>query len=151
MTDFDSSDVEWDNESIAPSKNASGDYNPGEASIVAMLADAESDRLKSKKTVKTLEFGHGSPSTISIQALWVNQFNAFRKHTLKHSLEKPFTGDDILRFFNVIIDKIKPSFLDKLAVSKTTIVCALRVLSQYGTFWYGSAASEYRLTAQDGL
>ncbi|MCJ1260170.1 hypothetical protein MMC22_000029 [Lobaria immixta] len=151
MTDFDSSDVEWDNKSIAPSKNASWGYNPDEASIVAMLADAESDHLKSKKTVKALEFGHGSPGTMRIQALWVNRFNAFREHTLKHSLEKPFTGDDILRFFDVIIDKIKPTFLDKPAVSKITIGHALKVLSQYGTFWYGSAASEYCLTAQDGI
>ena len=151
MTDFDSSDIEWNNKSIAPSKNASWGYNPSEASIVAMLADAESDHLKLKKTVKALEFGHGSSSTMIIQALWMNWFNAFREYILKHSLEKPFIGDDILRFFDVIIDKIKHTFLDKPAVNKITIVHALKVLSQYRTFWYGLTALEYRLMAQDGV
>lgn len=70
---------------------------------------ANNDRISSKRTVKQLEFGHGAPGTGALQELWVERFNAFRQHALKKSLDEPFCGDDVLRFFDSIISKMRPS------------------------------------------
>jgi len=96
--DFNSSDMEMG----APPVRKQAAFH-GQASIDEILKHAESDRLTSKVTVKQLQWGHGAPGTQRSQALWLNRFNAFRRHTLKQSLTTPFTGDDLLRFFDSII------------------------------------------------
>lgn len=107
---FNSSDVEFE----VPSVSKQAAYR-GQASIDQLVKHAQSDRLTSKRTVKQLQFGHGAPGTRAKQSLWIRRFNAFRQHTLKQSLDTPFTGDDMLRFFDAIIG---------------TFSCALSTLQQ---------------------
>ena len=104
-----SSDIEFEPD---PSKASS--KTPGLASIAQIVADAEDDRNSSKKTVKQLEFGSGAPSTRLAQELWIGRFNAFRQFTLKQSLDKPFGGDDLVRFFDAMLDKLSDQFREYL-------------------------------------
>ncbi|MCJ1266574.1 hypothetical protein MMC22_006459 [Lobaria immixta] len=119
---------------------------------MSITADAKQDHLKSKRTVKQLEFGHGSPSTMEFQVLWVNCFTAFREHTLKKSRQEPFTRDDIVRPFDIMIDKIKSTLKVKPTVSTedSNKKGILGLIAQYGTFTY-KPATGYRLTAQDSM
>lgn len=96
-----SSDIEFDLDD-ATSK-ASKTAHLGARSIDSILACASDDRLSTKKKVKTLEFGTGSPVMIQRAYLWKNRFEAFRKSTLDQDLKTPFTGMDILRFLDAII------------------------------------------------
>jgi hypothetical protein len=75
----------------------------GQASIDAIIANAASDRITSKKTAKQLQFGRGAPGTRDHETLWVRRFEAFREHALKQDITVPFTGEDLLRFFDSII------------------------------------------------
>lgn len=119
---------------------------------MSIIADAKQDHLKSKRTVKLLEFGHGSPSIMEFQALWVNCFKAFREHTLKQSLQEPFTGDNVVRLFDIMIDRIKSTLKVKPAVSTedSNKKGILGLIAQYGTFTY-KPATGYRLTAQESM
>lgn len=56
----------------------------------------------------------GAPSTRVGQKIWIGQFNAFRQCTLNQSRDRPFGGDDVLRFFDSI-NKICPGSLNKPA------------------------------------
>lgn len=142
-----SSDVEFD---LDPGKKSwSGSRNPGQASINLITKNAAQDRLSSKKTVKSLQFGHGAPATRRAQELWVAWFNAFRTHTLKKSLKDPFSGDDMVRFLDAIIGKLRTSHIGKPAPSSRVINHAVFVLASYGSFTYAESAG-YKLTAQDG-
>ena len=98
--DFNSSDVEFD-----PPAETKQAYSWGQDSIELLLANAESDRLSTKRTVKQLEYGHGAPKTKGHQTRWLRRFHSYRENTLKQSLTTPFTGDDIIRFFDAIIRK----------------------------------------------
>lgn len=62
---------------LLPRHSRIADYQTGLASIAQIVADAEDDRISSKKTVKQLEFGSGAPSTRLAQELWIGRFNAF--------------------------------------------------------------------------
>src|ERR1700760_684659 len=101
--EFNSSDLEFEPAQTKRAKNRSG-----QASIDLIVEFAARDRVLSKKTVKQLEFGYGAPMTREHQSLWIERFNAFRTHTLNQSLEQPFTGNDLIRFFDTIIGKIQP-------------------------------------------
>ena len=118
-----SSDMEFEPE---PSKRSN--RHPGQASIDQIIQAASEDRLTSKRTAKQLEFGRGAPGTRAKQELWVARFNAYRQYTLKKSLSEPFTGDDVLRFFDSIINKIRPSFRDKPSPGVTLMTNAFQIL-----------------------
>lgn len=96
--DFNSSDLEFE----PPTTSKQAAFR-GQASIDLIIKNAHADRISSKKTIQQLEFGHGAPSTRAHQTLWINRFNAYRQHSLKQSLSTPFTGDDMLRFFDATI------------------------------------------------
>ncbi|KAK9246717.1 hypothetical protein V1506DRAFT_505362 [Lipomyces tetrasporus] len=142
--DFNSSDVEFE---PAPSK-ASG-RRPGQASIAKIIEEASNDRLSSKRTLRQLQFGHGAPGTRENQELWVERFNAFRRFTLKQSLDEPFNGDDVLRFFDSIVSKITPGSKGKPAPNDKVVLNGIRIISSYGTFTYPKS-SGYELTKYDG-
>lgn len=155
--DFNSSDVEFE---AAPSKNTG---RPGLASIARIVQDAESDRLTSKRTVKQLQFGRGSPGSRYDQELWVGRFNVFRQVTLHQSLDEPFTGtdvipslykvltdrvgEDLIRFFDTIIDKIKPGYKGKPAPSDQVVNKGVKILLDFGTFTYAG----FHITKQHGV
>ncbi|KAK9372787.1 uncharacterized protein V1513DRAFT_466306 [Lipomyces chichibuensis] len=127
MDDFNSSDIEFE---PAVSKNSG--RQPGRASIALIIEAADIDRLTSKR------------------ALWVERFNAFRTQALKQSLSVPFTGDDVLRFFDSIIGKLRPVGRDKPAVIDDVVISGFSLISDYGTFTYPKS-SGYELTKHDGI
>ena len=92
--DFNSSDIEFE---PAPSK---GHSNLGKQSIKETIAHAAEDWISSKKSIKTLQFGFGAPGTIHTAHRWVERLNAFRQSTLRQNIDLPFTGDDIIHFFD---------------------------------------------------
>lgn len=102
--DFNSSDLEFDEDPVP----AAGHRRPGQASIDKMIADAEKDRISSKKTVKQLKLHSAAPGTEKSRSLWITRFNAFREHVLRQSIDVPFTGSDIIRFLDTIISKLPP-------------------------------------------
>jgi hypothetical protein len=142
--DLNSSDIEFE---PAPSKGRS---NLGKQSIEDIIAHAAEDRISSKKSIKTLQFGSGSPGNIQNTLRWVKRFNAFRQYALRQNVDLPFTGDDLIRFFDSIIGKLKPSIKAKPVPSADIVRNALISLSSYGTFTYPEA-SGYKLTARDGV
>lgn len=102
-TDFNSSDMEFE-----PRKKSKRSPRAGQRSINAIIKDAEIDRVNSKKTLQQLEYGRRAPGTMDTQNVWVNRLNTFRIYTLKQSLDEPFTGDDLIRFFDSIVGKPYP-------------------------------------------
>ncbi|KAK9238767.1 hypothetical protein V1525DRAFT_387155 [Lipomyces kononenkoae] len=138
--DFNSSDVEFE---PAPSK-ASG-RRPGQVSIAKIIQETSNDRMSSKRAIKQLQFGRGAPGTRRAQELWVERFNAFRTFTLRQSLDEPFNGDDVLRFFDTIISKITPSLTGKPIPNADVVLSGFRFISSYGTFTYPKS-SGYELT-----
>jgi hypothetical protein len=67
---------------------------------------------------------------------------------LRQRLDTPFTGDDLIRFFDSTVGKVEPGFTAKPAPSKSVFVKALTILADYGTFTYPQATG-YQLTARD--
>lgn len=97
---FDSSDLEF------PSDGEQQPYpRPGQASIERIIASAAEDRVSSKKTLKNLQLHSRAPGTEGEYSLWIARFNAFREHTLRQSLDTPFTGADMIRFFDCMIGR----------------------------------------------
>ncbi|KAI9783428.1 MAG: hypothetical protein M1816_001402 [Peltula sp. TS41687] len=126
-----------------------GPVGPGRSvGNAALIRSLGTYRVSIKRTVKQLEFGPGATSTRFQQQLWVDRFNAFRQNVLRQSLTTPFRGDDLVRFFDAIIDIIRPGAVGKPAPMMT--FNGLAVLSNYNTFTY-SKSSGYQLTKQDGL
>ena len=82
------------------------------------------------------------------QQLWVHRFNTFREVTLRKDIHVPFTGDDLLRFLDSIIVKIKPAYTGKPAPGKEVVRKAIETLSAYGTFTYPPNTG-YKLTSHD--
>ncbi|KAJ6178691.1 hypothetical protein N7519_009152 [Penicillium mononematosum] len=80
-------------------------YTIGQDSTDAIIQNSAANRLTSKKRVKQLQFGHGAPGTRYSQNLWVRRFNAYRQHSLREDPTVPFTGEDLIRFFDSIIGK----------------------------------------------
>ncbi|KAK2768280.1 hypothetical protein FQN54_000133 [Arachnomyces sp. PD_36] len=99
-SEFNSSDIEYE-----PEPRSIKRY--GAQSIQEIIDNAAFDRLSSKRAVKTPEFGCGAPNTQYQQSLWTVRFNAFREHTLRLQLSNPFNGDDIIRFLDAMIPKIR--------------------------------------------
>lgn len=162
MDDFDSSDIDFGEPDIDPS-----DRSIGQKSIDAIIANATQDRITSKRTVKHLQFWHGAPSTRAKQKLWVKRFEAFREHTLGNDPTVPFTGLEVIRFFDSIISKmslplftlypangtpvagkLKPANHDKPAPSVVTVVKAFETIVDYGVFTW-SEKDGYHMTRQD--
>jgi hypothetical protein len=102
MDDLNSSDIEFGPPEVSKQTTTTA----GQTSIDDIIANAASYRLTSKRRLKQLEFGHGAPSTQYSQSLWVRRFNTFRQHALKQDITIPFTGDDIIRFFDTMIGKL---------------------------------------------
>ncbi|KAJ5910250.1 hypothetical protein N7504_004893 [Penicillium tannophilum] len=117
----------------------------GQASIAEIVANSTADRFLSKKRVKQLQFGNGAPGTRSSQNLWVRRFEAFRRYTLKQDLTIRFTGDDVIRFFETIIGKMKSRASDKPAVNKKTVIDGFRILLAYGVFTW----EDFKFTRHD--
>lgn len=69
-----------------------------------------------------------APGTGVIQQLWVERLNAFRTYTLKQSLQDPFNGDDIIRFFDSIIGKIRLVSRDKPVPSRDVVTNGFRII-----------------------
>ena len=55
---------------------------------------------------------------------------------LKEDISKPFGGDELIGFLDIIIGKLKPNCLAKPAVSNSTVTAAIKVLVEYGQFNY---------------
>lgn len=85
-----------------------------------MIANAEEDRISSKKAVKSLKFNAPAPGTEQNLSLWVTRFEAFCEHVLHQSTSTPFTGDDVVRFFNTI------NFPDPVVPSTSRAHCGSR-------------------------
>ncbi|KAI9790015.1 MAG: hypothetical protein M1816_005629 [Peltula sp. TS41687] len=119
--EINSSDVELP---PVPLKGSSG-RNPGQASIALIIEHAAADRLNTKRTIKSLQFGH----------------------VPRKSVAQPFDGDDLLRFFDCIIAKVKPHSRDKSAPWVSLITNAFRIFLDYGTFTYSQG---YSLTKRGG-
>lgn len=98
VQDFNSSDIEFDDESAVLT-----DRLYGQASIDKMIATAQEDRLSSKKSFKQLKLNAAAPGTRYSQSLWVRRFEAFRENVLHQPNSTPFTGQDLVRFFETII------------------------------------------------
>jgi hypothetical protein len=145
IMDFDSSDIEVE---PAPSKH-SFRSRPGQASIDAIVKNAAQDRLSSKIAYKQLQYGYGAPSTRLNQVRWTERFNEFRVQTLQQSLSTPFTGQDVWRFLDTIIGKLRPIGRDKPGPNETMIRKALHILIDYGTYTYPKN-SGFEFTATDG-
>jgi hypothetical protein len=140
-----SSDIEFE---AAPPKQLC--RRPGQASIALIQKYAAEDRINSKRTAQRLQYGRGAPSTRQAQEIWVARFNAFREFTLRKPLNLPFTGDDVLRFFDSIIDKIRPGSVHKPAPSDEIVTKAFGIISDYGRFTF-SRASGYDLSPHDAV
>ncbi|KAF8854058.1 hypothetical protein BDZ45DRAFT_806147 [Acephala macrosclerotiorum] len=139
---FNSSDIEFEPTVVK------GKRQRGRQSIQEIIEHADEDRISSKKAIKSLEFGHGAPGTIDNSQLWVQRFNVFRQVTLKKSIDLPFTGDDVLRFLDTAIGRLRPHSRDKPVPSSEYIVGGFKHISSYGTFTY-KEASGYKLTVND--
>lgn len=119
--------------------------NLGRASLEKIIQAAAEDRYTTKKTAKQLEYGSGAPGSRALQQLWSVRFETFRKHTLQKSAGSTPSGDEILRFFDGIIEKIGKT-KDKPAPSLKTMVRAFVILINYSTFTY----QDFKLPARDG-
>jgi hypothetical protein len=140
--DFNSSDIEFEPVLVK------GKQKRGQRSIQEIIEHADEDRISSKKAIKSLEFGRGAPGTIDMAQHWVQRFNAFRQSTLRRSIDIPFTGDDVLRFLDTIIGKLRRHSRDKPVPSSEYIVGGFAQISAYGTFTY-KEESGYKLTVND--
>lgn len=102
VQDFNSSDLDFSSDDdLQPAR-----HKIGQASIDKIIADADQDRISSKRTLKKLQFGGAAPMTHYTQSLWVARFNAFRERSLHQSPDTPFSGADMIRFMDSIIGKV---------------------------------------------
>ncbi|KAK5703447.1 hypothetical protein LTR17_022089 [Elasticomyces elasticus] len=121
----------------------------GEASIKRMVQMRDELRMKSKKTVKQLTFGHSAPSTRYSQDLWLARFQAFLSKVLMKQLDQPFSSDDLIRFLSSVIT---PGVLriakGKPGPNDTLLYRGIQILKQYGDFTWGD---RFKMTKQDLL
>ena len=108
----------------------------GQRSIHEIIENASADRLSTKIVSKQLQFGYGAPSTRRHQDLWVERVSAFLINTLKKSLDKPFNGEDLIRFFSCIIGKLRSNIAGKTGISMGYIGAAFDHLMAFGSFSY---------------
>lgn len=114
LREINSSDQEFDDVPVV-----AHDRLRGQASIAKMKETAEQDRMSSKRTVKGLQLQSLVPSTEKKMSLWVQRFEAFREFVLQQSIHTPFTGDDLIRFFDVIISAYLPCMFQTLTLTST--------------------------------
>jgi len=108
------------------------------------------DRRSSKRTVKQLLYGCDAPDTRYHQELWTNRFNAFRTITLQKSTDQRFAGDDLIRFLDCSIDKIRPQLSSKPVCNPDTFPGAVNTLLDYGIFTYSEVNTGFRFIKHDG-
>lgn len=104
MADYDSDDLEFSD----PPEPSPSRARIGEESIQRIFEDAESDRVSTKKLVKQLQFLDGaiSPGSRFTHTLWVRRLESLRQ-AWGQDINKPYSGDDLIRFFAAIIRKSK--------------------------------------------
>ena len=110
-----------------------------------MIEAAQVDRYESKKRFKGLKFGNGAPGTRDLQDRWIHRLDTFREHALKQDLSTAFTVQDLIRFFDGIIDNLESSIKDKTAVNRKTIMRGSEHVLDYGAFQY----TDFKVTKQD--
>ena len=74
----------------------------GQKSIQKIFENPLGDRKASKKVVSQLQYSKGAPETRLKQTLWVRRLEASRE-AWGQDVSKPFTGDDLIRFFSPIL------------------------------------------------
>ncbi|KAK4959786.1 hypothetical protein LTR10_002674 [Elasticomyces elasticus] len=83
--------------------------------------------------VKQLEFGAGVQTTRDKHSLWLTRSNAYRQETLKQSPDAPFNMNDILRFFDSVLNKSKLKNMDgKPGPNDDLAIEAGKILMSYG-------------------
>ena len=95
----------------------------GEKSIQRIFEDAASDRVSTKKVVKQLQFLDGgiAPTTVLSRALWVRRLESLRQ-AWGQDVNKPYSGDDLIRFFTAIICESAPPEPDLMMFSANTLL-----------------------------
>ncbi|KAK5686509.1 hypothetical protein LTS10_002629 [Elasticomyces elasticus] len=103
MADDNSSD--WEFAPAAPKLRPS----LGQKSIDRIVRDATDDRQSNGQTT---QIWSRVQSTRDKYSLWLTRINAYRQETLKQSQDAPFKMDDILRFFESVLNKSKLKIMD---------------------------------------
>ncbi|KFY24325.1 hypothetical protein V493_05304 [Pseudogymnoascus sp. VKM F-4281 (FW-2241)] len=103
---YNSSDVDFGPPPPNPFANA------GRASIEAMIQSATEDRLTSKRFSKNLQFSRGRKTTQYRNDLWFRRFATFRQFTLRVREDQTPTGEQLERFLETIVNKVKPKSLE---------------------------------------
>ncbi|KFZ16943.1 hypothetical protein V501_01982 [Pseudogymnoascus sp. VKM F-4519 (FW-2642)] len=103
---YNSSDVDFGPPPLNPFANA------GKASIEAIIQSATEDRLTSKRFSKNLRFSRGRKTTQYRNDLWFRRFATFRQFTLRVQQDDTPTGEQLERFLETIVKKVKPKSLE---------------------------------------
>ncbi|PVH99893.1 hypothetical protein DM02DRAFT_413875 [Periconia macrospinosa] len=133
--DYDSSDIE-----VPPTNTTPKVF--GKASIDRIIDNAKEDRRSSKIAFKTLALTHNSPGAEYASSLWVSRFQAFREHTLRQPTTQPFTSEDLIRFFDVIIGKVRSR---GPCPNARVVQLAMHYLQEWGEFTW----ADFHLSAHD--
>ena len=117
MADYDSDDLEFSD----PPEPSPSLARVGAKSIQRIFEDAASDRVSTKKLVRQLQFLDGgiSPSSRFMQTLWVRRLESLRQ-AWGQDINKPYSGDDLIRFFAAIMRKSKTSYPRSRTASLTS-------------------------------
>jgi hypothetical protein len=116
--------------------------------------------------VKQLTFQRGPTASRVNQTLWIRRLETWRE-AVGQDVRKPFTGDDLIRFIDVIIRKSRSRYVgkkrnfshtltiaklvvveDKPGPNKNTIISATKLIMAYGHFKW-SEQDGFRMTAHD--
>ena len=76
------------------------------SALAWFIEHKEEDRLNSKRAFKRLKLGHGAPGTQYHQSLSVELCDTYREHVLEQDIKIRFMRQDMIWFFNSIIDKL---------------------------------------------
>lgn len=68
--------------------------------------------------MKQLTFQHGPTVSRVAQTLWIRRLETWRE-AVGQDVRKPFTGDDLIRFMDVIIRKSRSRYVGKKETSLT--------------------------------
>ncbi|RYN21317.1 hypothetical protein AA0112_g10335 [Alternaria arborescens] len=143
MASFNSDDLQFsDPEVESPLRNP----RLGNKSLEQIKLHADADRISSKRTVKQLTFQHGPTVSRVAQTLWIRRLETWRE-AVGQDVRKPFTGDDLIRFMDVIIPKMVV-VEGKPGPNRNTIISATKLIMAYGHFKW-SEQDGFRMTAHD--
>ncbi|CAI7636217.1 unnamed protein product [Penicillium viridicatum] len=142
--DFNSSDIDFG----PPETNKRG-HAVGQESNDQIIQNSAANRLTSKKRVKQLQFGYGAPSFRRSQDLEVRWFNTYRQYTLRQDPTILFTGEDLIRFVDSVIDIVKPTDTSKPAPNLGLINRAFKILLAYGEFTW-TESDGFKISRYDG-